>query len=148
MLLQLKRRKSEGLWNLIPRPLAYTDTHTFKRKDDFFMKLNIYKGKEVVKTYETDDYDLTYGVIEDVIEIIDGKDLENKNDLVNIAIDSFHLLRPLLKEVFDGLTDDELRTVKVRELIVVIVELIKASISNLKKITGDNVKNAITDSLN
>lgn len=112
------------------------------------MKLNIYQDKNVIKTYETDDFDLTYGVIEDVIEIIDGKDLENKNDLVNIAIDSFHLLRPLLKQVFDGLTDDELRTVKIRELIVVIVELIKASISNLKKITGDDVKNAIADSLN
>lgn len=111
------------------------------------MKLNIYQGKNVIKTYETNDFDLTYGVIEDVIEIVDGKDLENKNDLVNIAIDSFHLLRPLLKEVFDGLTDDELRTVKVRELIVVIVELIKASIANLKKITGDDVKNAIADSL-
>lgn len=111
------------------------------------MKLNIYHGKNIVKTYETDDYDLTYGVIEDVIEIIDGKDLENKSDLINVAIDSFHLLRPLLKEVFYGLTDDELRTVKVRELIVVIVELIKASITNLKMITGDDVKNALTDSL-
>jgi len=145
MMLQQRRHKSKGLWNLIPRPLAYTE-NTSKRKDDF-MKLNIYKGKEVVKTYEVDNYDLTYGVIEDVIEIIDGKDLENKNDLINVAIDSFHLLRPLLKEVFNGLTDDELRTVKVRELIVVIVELIKASISNLKKITGDDVKNVIADSL-
>lgn len=112
------------------------------------MKLNIYKGKEVVKTYEVDNYDLTYGVIEDVIEIIDGKDLENKNDLINVAIDSFHLLRPLLKEVFDGLTDDELRTVKIRELIVIIVELIKASVANLKMITGNDVKNALMDSLN
>lgn len=111
------------------------------------MKLNIYHGNNIVKTYEVDNYDLTYGVIEDVIEIIDGKDLENKNDLVNVAIDSFHLLRPLLKQVFDGLTDDELRTVKVRELIVVIVELIKASVANLKTITGDDVKNALTDSL-
>lgn len=111
------------------------------------MKLNIYQGKNIVKTYETDSYDLTYGVIEDVIEVIDGKDLENKSDLVNVAIDSFHLLRPLLKEVFDGLTDDELRTVKIRELIVVIVELIKASVANLKMITGDDVKNALTDSL-
>lgn len=112
------------------------------------MKLNIYKGKEIIKTYETDDYDLTYGVIEDVIEVIDGRDLENKNDLINVAIDSFHLLRPLLKQVFDGLTDDELRTVKVRELIVIIIELIKASITNLKMITGDDVKNALADSLN
>ena len=111
------------------------------------MKLNIYHGNNIVKTYEVDSYDLTYGVIEDVVEIIDGKDLENKNDLINVAIDSFHLLRPLLKEVFDGLTDDELRTVKIRELIVVIVELIKASIANLTMITGDDVKNAITDSL-
>ena len=112
------------------------------------MKLNIYSGKNIVKTYEVDNYDLTYGVIEDVVEIIDVKDLENKNDLINVAIDSFHLLRPLLKEVFDGLTDDELRTVKIRELIVVIVELIKASITNLKMITGNDVKNALADSLN
>lgn len=111
------------------------------------MKLNIYSGKNIIKTYEVDNYDLTYGVIEDVIEIIDGRDLENKNDLINVAIDSFHLLRPLLKEVFDGLTDDELRTVKIRELIVVIVELIKASITNLKMITGDDVKNALAGSL-
>ena len=111
------------------------------------MKLNIYQGKNIVKTYECDNYDLTYGAVEDVIEIVDGNDLENKNDLINVAIDSFHLLRPLLKEVFDCLTDDELRTVKIRELIVVIVELIKASITNLKMITGNDVKNAITDSL-
>ena len=111
------------------------------------MKLNIYSGKNIVKTYECDNFDLTYGVIEDVIEIIDGRDLENKNDLINVAIDSFHLLRPLLKEVFDGLTDDELRTVKICELIVVIVELIKASITNLKMITGDDVKNALAGSL-
>ena len=111
------------------------------------MKLNIYSGKNIVKTYECGNFDLTYGVIEDVIEIIDGKDLENKSDLINVAIDSFHLLRPLLKEVFDDLTDDELRTVKIRELIVVIVELIKASVANLKMITGDDVKNALADSL-
>ena len=111
------------------------------------MKLNIYSGKNIVKTYECGNFDLTYGVIEDVIEIIDGKDLENKSDLINGAIDSLHLLRPLLKEVFDGLTDDELRTVKIRELIVVIVELIKASVANLKMITGDDVKNALADSL-
>ena len=111
------------------------------------MKLNIYSGKNIVKTYECGNFDLTYGVIEDVIEIIDGKDLENKSDLINVAIDSFHLLRPLLQEVFDGLTDDELRTVKIRELIVVIVELIKASVANLKMITGDDVKNALADSL-
>ena len=111
------------------------------------MKLNIYSGKNIVKTYECGNFDLTYGVIEDVIEIIDGKDLENKSDLINVAIVSFHLLRPLLKEVFDGLTDDELRTVKIRELIVVIVELIKASVANLKMITGDDVKNALADSL-
>ena len=111
------------------------------------MKLNIYSGKNIVKTYECGNFDLTYGGIEDVIEIIDGKDLENKSDLINVAIASFHLLRPLLKEVFDGLTDDELRTVKIRELIVVIVELIKASVANLKMITGDDVKNALADSL-
>ena len=146
MPLQRKLRKPEGLvefnsavpWHIQISPL---------KERMIFMKLNIYSGKDIVKTYETDDFDLTYGVIEDVIEIIDGKDLENKNDLINVAIDSFHLLRPLLKQVFDGLTDDELRTVKIRELIVVIVELIKASISNLKMITGDDVKNVLADSL-
>ena len=35
------------------------------------VKLNIYKGKEIVKTYESDDFNLMTGTCEDIINMID-----------------------------------------------------------------------------
>ena len=44
------------------------------------MKLNIYKGREVVKTYTADTYDLMFGTVEDIAEAIKLDDMKIGDD--------------------------------------------------------------------
>ena len=87
------------------------------------MKLNIYEKGQVVKTYEAETADILYGTVEDLIELIDLdklQNLESKESQLEIGktiLKGVPILMPFLKEIFIGLTDEELRKTKVKELI-------------------------------
>lgn len=103
------------------------------------MKLNIYKGNNVVKTYEKDTYDLLFGVLEDVAAAINLDDLQTGTDMEiikmagNVVLHSMDTIKDLLKDIFEGITDDELRNTRVSEIIVVIVEVAKFTLTQLNK---------------
>lgn len=80
------------------------------------LKLNIYNGKIIEKTYITDTYDLMYGTIEDVLNVIDLDKIDKSVELGKMIIRLLPLIKPFLKDVFDGLTDEELRRTKVKEV--------------------------------
>lgn len=103
------------------------------------LKLNIYDDTmdTIVKTYITETFLLKLGVVEDLLQLID---LDNINTLDNTAIATavmkrlpkvFPSLKELLKCVFKGLTDDELRNVAVTDLVKLIVGILKYSISEM-----------------
>lgn len=105
--------------------------------------LNIYKKKEVVKTYECDSYDLMFGTLEDFLNILDLETLTGDISdtdfikLVTVVITkSLGELKPLLMDVFDGLTEEELRQTKVKELIAVMIQIVMYSISEIKGVTN------------
>lgn len=91
------------------------------------LKLNIYKNQqEVEKTYTADTYDLLFGTIDDFAHVLDLHALTgNKGSIAaaqavaNLVTNGMDMLKPLLKDVFPGLTDAELRRVKAKELIPV-----------------------------
>lgn len=80
------------------------------------LKLNIYNGKVIEETYITDTYDLMYGTIEDVLNVIDLDKIDKSVELGKMIIRLLPLIKPFLKDVFDGLTDEELRRTKVKEV--------------------------------
>ena len=80
------------------------------------LKLNIYNGKVIEKTYITDTYDLMYGTIEDVLNVIDLDKIDKSVELGKMIIRLLPLIKPFLKDVLDGLTDEELRRTKVKEV--------------------------------
>lgn len=92
------------------------------------MKLNIYKNqKEIEKTYEVDAYDIMYGTVQDVLEVLDSG-LDNLNDnmqVLKVISDNRSKLEDLLLDIFgtEGLTRDELRRIKLKELIPVFMGL-------------------------
>ena len=49
------------------------------------------------------------------------------------------IIKPLLKDIFEGLTDEELKKTKVSEISTALVEIVKFSISQITK--GTNGKN-------
>ena len=101
------------------------------------MKLNIYEKKKIVKTYETDTYDLMFGTIEDVAaavkldELDKGTDVEIIKLIGGLVLTSMDTIKDLLKDIFDGITDEELKHVKVKEIVDVLLEVITFTIKQL-----------------
>lgn len=104
------------------------------------LKLNIYKNqREIEKTYTVDTYDVMYGPVEDLLNILDVEALlRQKGDASMVAAigklvtGSRGMFNALMKDIFPGLTDDELRRVKVKELIAVVVGLAGFSMDEIK----------------
>jgi hypothetical protein len=109
------------------------------------LKLNIYEKKKVVKTYTAETYDLMFGTVEDLIDLIDLDQLKNGTDaeiiklVGKVIINGMGIIKPLLKDIFEGLTDEELKKTKVSEISTALVEIVKFSISQITK--GTNGKN-------
>lgn len=109
------------------------------------LKLNIYEKKKVVKTYTAETYDLMFGTVEDLIDLIDLDQLKNGTDaeiiklVGKVIISGMGIIKPLLKDIFEGLTDEELKNTKVSEISTALVEIVKFSISQITK--GTNGKN-------
>ena len=103
------------------------------------LKLNIYKKKEVIKTYKTETYDLMFGTVEDLIDLIDldkldkGTDAEIIKLVGNMLMKGINIFKPLLKDIFEGLTDDELKNAKVSEIATALVEVVKFSVLQIKQ---------------
>lgn len=90
------------------------------------MKLNIYKNQtEIAYTFETDAYDLMYGTVEDVLDILDdvtGDNISN-DELVKAINANRDKLNGLLLDIFPDATHEDLRHVKVKELLPLFAEL-------------------------
>lgn len=101
------------------------------------MKLNIYSKKKIVKTYEADTYDLMFGTVEDVANAINldtlktGEDVEIIKMAGNLVLSSMDTVKNLLKDIFEGLTDEEIKNTKVQEIAVVLVDVVKFTIAQL-----------------
>ena len=108
------------------------------------MKLNIYDKKKIVKTYSVDTYDLMWGVVEDVANAIKLDELKTGNQdeiiklVANFVVSGSVTVNYLLKDIFDGITDEELRCVRVSEIVTVLVDVVKFTIAQLGKMTEKN----------
>lgn len=101
------------------------------------MKLNIYKNqRDVEKTYEIDSYDIMYGTVEDMLSMFDEiEDLSDNMQIFKVIQKNRAKLNDLLKDIFPDLTDDELRRIKLKELVPVFMGLftyVKASFGTEK----------------
>lgn len=101
------------------------------------LKLNVYKGREVEKTYTTDTYDLMYGIVEDILGVLDLEKMTDNLEVAKMVINLMPQIKPFLKDVFEGLTDEELRRTKVKELIAVFVNIVMYSINEIAE-TGNS----------
>lgn len=91
------------------------------------MKLNIYKNqKEIEKTYEVEAYDIMYGTVEDVFDVLDGiEDMKTDGEILKLIQVNRKKLNGLLLDIFDGLTEEELRRIKIKELVPLFLDLFK-----------------------
>lgn len=109
------------------------------------LKLNIYEKRNIVKTYTAETYDIMFGTVEDLIDVLnlDGLNTNDNSELINVAskvvVNGMNIVKPLLKDMFEGLTDEELKNTKVKEIATVLVEVVKFTVEQIAK--GSNGKN-------
>lgn len=92
------------------------------------LKLNIYdKQRLVVKTYTRQDYNVLWGTIEDFLNVLDVDSLVNATNSDSLFAALSRLLNvhretinPLMLDIFEGLTEDELKYTTAKEVITVL----------------------------
>lgn len=111
------------------------------------LQLNIYENGKVLKTYTSNDFTLTTGICEDVLELVDIDSLMGKSktqeelglEILKVVIKLFPKFKPFLQEIFVGLTDDEFRKTAIKEVGTVIINIVRFTISELYSVkTGKN----------
>ena len=106
------------------------------------LKLNIYgkdkKGKTVIKkTYINNDYSVEYGVLEDLLEIMEVYTSKtSEEELVRAVCGAMKNVKPLMLYIFEGLTEDELRHTRINEVAAVVICLLQYGLGSLSSISG------------
>ena len=101
------------------------------------LKLNIYSGsgREIVKTYTAEQFDIMFGTVEDILETIDFDNLSDEQQVVKTVTAMLGKLKPFLKQIFDGLTDEEIKCTKVKELVPLFADIVFYMLDEMKGIT-------------
>lgn len=90
------------------------------------ISLNIYKQdnkNEIEKTYTSNGYDLMMGTVEDFIQIIDIDKLNDKTAMIGMVLEGYSQIKPLIKDVYPGITDEEFKRVKMNELVQTMMQI-------------------------
>lgn len=105
------------------------------------ISLNIYTAEDknkVEKTYTAESYDLMLGTVEDLMQIIDVDAMTDNIAITRMVVQGYGKLKPFIKDIFPGVTDDELKRVKVKELIPTFVQVFKSIVADLDLIKTGN----------
>jgi len=98
------------------------------------LKLHIYNEKnkkELVKTHVASSYDLMLGTTEDIMNIIDTEKMGDNMEMAKMVVKGYKQLKPLLFDIFPKLTEEELRGVKVKELIPLFANVVNCIMEDL-----------------
>jgi len=78
--------------------------------------------KEIEKTYTAEGYDLPFGIINNVLETLDFEKMDEMS-LGLAIIKNLKEIKPLMLDIFEGLTEDELDRVSTKKLIPIIFKI-------------------------
>lgn len=104
------------------------------------LKLNIYKNQdEIERTAMAESYDLMFGTAEDVLNIFDPDKMTSQMDIAVTVFKCFRELKPLLQDIFPDITDDELKHIKIKELVPLFYDICKNIADDIKLLSRGNV---------
>lgn len=78
--------------------------------------------KEIEKTYTAEGYDLPFGIVNNVLETLDFEKMDDMS--MGLAIlKNIKEVKPLMLDIFEGLTEDELNRVSTTKLVPIIFKI-------------------------
>lgn len=101
--------------------------------------LNIYDdaGQNVVKSYESTTYDLMFGTVMKLMELLKIEDMDNQMEMLKTVYNAWDEIKLVLSSVFPEVTDEDWTHVKVKELLPIIIEIAKYSVTEMFVIPTD-----------
>jgi hypothetical protein len=104
--------------------------------------LNIYdeNNRVIDHQYKAEEVNILFGTIEDLIDLIDENNLQDNMELAKVIVKSMKKLKPILKQVFIGVTDEELRFTRTNELVPLFIQIVKYMFTQVNGL-GDGSKN-------
>lgn len=105
------------------------------------LSLNVYSAEDknkVEKVYTSESYDLMLGTVEDLMQLIDVDAMADNRAITRMVVRGYSKLKPFIKDIFTGVTDEELQRVKVKELVPVFIGVFKSIMDDLEIIKTGN----------
>ena len=98
------------------------------------LKLKVNDSNGNTKIYTAETLDCQFGVIEDILNVLDYDKMDDKITLAKMIIASSKQLKPFLKDLFVGVTDEELRTAKMSNIIEIFKGIYNYAVGELGSI--------------
>lgn len=100
--------------------------------------LKIYNNNgNVVKSYESATYDLMFGTVKKLMELLKIEDMDNQMEMLKTIYEAWDEIKVVLSGVFPEVTDEDWNHVKVKELLPIIIEIAKYSVTEMFTIPTD-----------
>lgn len=103
------------------------------------LTLNIYEGNKIVKTYNAETIDFSFGVVEDVLDALNFENMKTGSnaEIAAMVVKCSKQLKPFLMDIFSGLTAEEVRHTHIQDIIKVFKDLYRYATKEIAQITGD-----------
>lgn len=95
------------------------------------LTLHIYDGGKAAKTYKANEFDLMWGTMEDLVNCVDLDKIDDTMEVGKMILKVLPQIKPLLKQIFPGVTDSEIRCTKVKELVPIFMKVLQYSFSEI-----------------
>ena len=112
------------------------------------IKLNIYDGNKIVKTYAANEVNLSFGVIEDILELIDVDKLTATTDdvalmkeVIKVIAGAFGQVKTILREMFPNVTEDELKHARMKDIALILIDTFKFAFAEIAGLINPKAKN-------
>ena len=103
------------------------------------MTINVYnKSGEIVKTATAHTIDLEFGTVRSIMEILKIDTIEDTTDLLKVIYNAWDSLVVVLSQIFPDMTPEDFEHVKVKELVPVIMDVLKYSFSEILGLPSDS----------
>lgn len=110
------------------------------------LRLPIYKENEIEKEYTADDYNVMFGTAEDIIGMFDtekingGDDKEMVEAVAEAIPKATDAIKRLLKDIFPGIKDEEIRRCSVVDIAAVLVNVFETTVFKIAVASGASKK--------
>lgn len=89
------------------------------------------------KEYVVNHFDVELGVIEDLLNILDLDKMDDNVAIARMVLESMKQVKPILLQMFPGLTEDELRTVGVFSIVQVLKQAVLMAVEIITGMGGN-----------